>query len=892
MSNYLSQDIQYNKPPTDANFELLAKVALAQQQKYDVNHQQIQQTLDQFGAIKTLRPEDDAYIAAKLNSITTQLNSAGGNLASQSLTDSLMGKIKGVAQDPFILNALEQTSKMKTYQKELAIIKEKKPELYNDVNNSFALHQAGFADYMAGKKDKLGTLTYSPYVDVTKSTLEKVKQLKDLRGEQTINAPILDSAGNPTGRTVKRTIKGLTEEEIFQYFPDLLTSAESNQLVIDGWNIYKDKMPIAQAEFKAHTDSKEKMIDESIAQAQSIVNNTTNNDDKRAEARERIKSLNAQKANLTAIKQSIDLSDPVQLGGYLHQKSFQNSIAEMAQAKWSEEYGVDEYYFDKANLEIKMEELSIAKEKLELEKKEKGLVPSEDVVAISTREGEPEKELEPIKQLKGQYNETYNEMIAITKGAYNSDRTTPEMREQFKAEMNRMGYDENGAVINQELANKNSKASAFKLAFTESNMNYIHGDVAKKLSGLETKRAALANEFGTIERDAMSKKFNEDPDKYVNSLFSSLSEVSDLNKPVVYESAMKKVSDFYTKVTGKNLSNTDKLSIITGATSKISKEIKDALRNSPKKIAEFSKILDDTNKSAESFLTNPLFTIAGVGKTSLSKDYESAANEALMQKTKDGKNVFFNTSNIATIKNENVRKNIIQMLPQDSDTALFDSNNPISFYKNKDGSITIKQNKGFTTGKEQVGLRDAEVTVDKEDAAYKELIKYVELDESKKGLDASRTKIEVKPYRAPFYLDNRKGDIISNVDQQMIQLPTNMVNALFIGHPSNYLTKERTEEIYLKALKDKVPAEKISSFVDELSSNLSRFKIKLYPFDGQWSIQLNSPEGDIITSGGTGMVNLEEDAAGLVENYPQTLISDWVLREVIKNPKQIDTILK
>lgn len=873
MSNYLSQPVKYSAPPTDANFELLSKVSLMQQQKYDVNHQQVQQTLDAFGAMKTLRPQDDAYIASKLNSITTQANAMGGNLANQSTSDSFISKIKSAAQDPYILNALEQTNKMNNYQKELALIRDKKPELYSDVNNKFALTQAGYKEYMEGKTDKLGNLSYSPYVDVTKNSLEKIKQLKDLRGEQTIKTPVLDSAGNSTGRTVERTIKGLTQEEIFQYFPDLLTASENNQLVIDGWNKYKDVMPVAQEEFKNYTTSKEALINEDIKQAQAIIDNTTNTESKRAEAKERVKSLNIQKSNLTSLKQSIDLNNPVQLGGYLHQKSFKDGIASMAQAKWSEEYGVDNYFFDKANLDINKEKLEIEKEKLQIEKNKDVVTPTADAISISAKEGELPSDINPVKQLQGDYNETYNEMVAITKGAYNSDRTTDEMRKQFKSEMNRMGYDENGVVINQALANKNSKASAFKMAFAESNMNYIHGDVSKKLSGLEARRSALANEFGSAVRTSLSEGFKGNENKYIQSL-----------KDEMYTASVDAQSDLFEGLAGEDMKKYKKAETFVNANGGWD-ALKSNLSKNPQKLEEFSNILDElANRPVRTLTTNIL-------RQNLKEDTNDLANQKLVARTKEGKNVYFNTAEIATIKDEKLRKNIVNMLPQDADTALFDSKNPMSFYKNADGSITIKQNKGYTTGKEQVAFKDAEVKVDKEDAAYKELLKYIDLTEKGRGLDASRTKIEVKPYRAPFYIDDNNGAVVSQVDKHMTTLPPNTLKG-FIASPANYITKERTEDIYKAALKDKVSNEKVEAFTNKLFSNIGQFKVKLTPFDNTWAIEIIKPDGGMLVKGDTGIAKLEDDMSDLVENYPQTLISDWILRTLVKNPKQIDTLLQ
>ena len=253
MSNYLSQPVKYAAPPTDANFELLSKVALMQQQKYDVNHQQVQQTLDAFGAMKTLRPEDDAYIASKLNSITTQANAMGGNLANQSISSQFISKIKGAAQDPTILNAMEQTKKMAAAQAQIAEYKKKDPNLVNEKNYKDMLDSAGYTDYMAGKTDKLGSLTYNPFVDIATSLHKKAA---DFSKEKGLKDEYL-STENGTFETVDKFGNKVTEQEIQQYLYSSMSDAERTQMQINARADYKN-MPQANFDKLLLEDTNEK----------------------------------------------------------------------------------------------------------------------------------------------------------------------------------------------------------------------------------------------------------------------------------------------------------------------------------------------------------------------------------------------------------------------------------------------------------------------------------------------------------------------------------------------------------------------------------------------------------------------------------------------------------
>lgn len=253
MSNYLSQPVKYAAPPTDANFELLSKVALMQQQKYDVNHQQVQQTLDAFGAMKTLRPEDDAYIASKLNSITTQANAMGGNLANQSISSQFISKIKGAAQDPTILNAMEQTKKMAAAQAQIAEYKKKDPNLVNEKNYKDMLESAGYTDYMEGKTDKLGSLTYNPFVDIATSLHKKAA---DFSKEKGLKDEYLTTE-NGTFETVDKFGNKVTEQEIQQYLYSSMSDAERTQMQINARADYKN-MPQANFDKLLLEDANEK----------------------------------------------------------------------------------------------------------------------------------------------------------------------------------------------------------------------------------------------------------------------------------------------------------------------------------------------------------------------------------------------------------------------------------------------------------------------------------------------------------------------------------------------------------------------------------------------------------------------------------------------------------
>lgn len=887
MSSYLSKPFEPTEVKSNVNVPLTLKVLDMKQGRYDVAKTQIQQTLDAYGQMMALRPEDNEYIAAKLNDITTQINESGNlDLSQSNVADSLIGKVKSVARDPFIVNAMEQTAKYKNYQKEIANIKEKKPDFYNDRNYEFGLAQAGFEDYMTGKTTKMGSLNYIPYTDVTKQALEKVKQLKELRGEQTIETAEMDSNGQPTGRKIKRTIKGLSEDEIFQYFPTLLTSEEDRQLTIDGYAKYKNNMAQGKIEFGQYKDKKLQLVGEAIEHENTIINNTANSEKDRTEAKERLKSYKNQKSSIEQALGEINTNDPIQLGSFLNKQNFKNSIAEIAQAKWSTELQSDDYYFDKQKLEldINKDQREAEKQVLELAKLQKELgvdaqgkpIVNTSAISISAKEGELAESIHPVESLKSDYNNVYNSMVATVRDSYQSDKTTPEMKAQFKSEMNRMGYDENGTIVNQKLASSTSKASAMKLAFEKSGMNYIHADKAKYLANQEVKRSALANEFGSAQITGLAEAYNKDPKEYVKVFKQELIDAS-VYAQGEQDLAILPGSAEAITVAQEAVSNTQKFIAKIGGIDKL----ESYLQKDPKNVEEFSNVLDSLQKRPRNFQIY----------NSLSDEGKKIANDKLIQRTKEGKNVYFNTAEIATITDEKIRTTVVNMLPQDADTQLFNPKNPMSFFKNPDGSITITQNKGYTEGKESLMKKDATITVDSKDAPYQELLKYVDLTEKDRGLNAEHTTVKIRPTVSPTYIDGNKKLILGKVDETMTGISPQIKKSLFLSDPSNYVTESRTKDIYKTALKGKFSDADIDVFVEQLSDKMAGFKLELKPYDNQWAISLKKPDGSVLYEGGTGMKYLEEDMTYLTQNYPQTIISDWILRYIIENPKNVNNIL-
>ena len=232
MANYLSQKIETLEPMKPINTQLVGQVLAAKQGQYNLAKQQINQTLDAFENLKVLREQDQAYIEAKLTDLRAKLdNSAYKDLSDINLSDNLMSQIKTAAKDPFIVDAMANTAKFNNFQQQLAQLKEKKPELYNDANYAYAMWKGGVQDYIDGKSNGIGELNYINYTDYNKEVSDTLVEFEKMNDDEVIQLP---DPNNP-GQLIKVTKKGLSPEQIRQIATNSISQSGKGQMQIDAW---------------------------------------------------------------------------------------------------------------------------------------------------------------------------------------------------------------------------------------------------------------------------------------------------------------------------------------------------------------------------------------------------------------------------------------------------------------------------------------------------------------------------------------------------------------------------------------------------------------------------------------------------------------------------------
>lgn len=349
MSTYLSTPFQYKDTVPTINFELLNTVLATKQGRYNQAKQDIQPTLDAFGAIDVLREDQREYIASKLTDVTNQVNSFGNRDLSESfVTDTITNNIKTVAQDPYILSAIENAKKLRTYQTDIAKYKEKNSDKFSDINYEFSLAQAGVPEYMSGEADSIGTLSYTPYTDYNKKVNDFIIDLEGKKKDQTIQIP------DGRGGMIEQTISGLSPSQLRTVAESMLDVNDKKQIEIDGWyhsGGYKD--PAVLETVQGFVDFQIRGYDDTILDLNKKLKDGGLSSKDRISFQSQIDNSVNNKKNL---QKNLDYlkSNPRAAATYLEQEKVYSNITNRFSGLYTENQKVvkDEVYWANKNYEL------------------------------------------------------------------------------------------------------------------------------------------------------------------------------------------------------------------------------------------------------------------------------------------------------------------------------------------------------------------------------------------------------------------------------------------------------------------------------------------------------------------------------------------------------------
>jgi hypothetical protein len=231
--------------------DLMLKVGMDKQQKYEQGIQRIQTNIDNVAGLDIYKDVDKTYLQSKLNALGNNLKWVGASdFSNFQLVNSVNGMTNQIVKDENVQNAVNSTA---VHKKESGIMaKEREDGTLAPENESDYLKQ--FSAY--ANSDKVGEKfngRYTKYTNVNKKLYEIAKEVgidettvqQLYQTDDKGNILTDKSTGQPIWNPVmaEKHLKGKDAAKILAAFQNALTPADYNQLAITGRYINGSKTP-------------------------------------------------------------------------------------------------------------------------------------------------------------------------------------------------------------------------------------------------------------------------------------------------------------------------------------------------------------------------------------------------------------------------------------------------------------------------------------------------------------------------------------------------------------------------------------------------------------------------------------------------------------------------
>lgn len=863
MANYLSTPQTFQPPIATYSFDIIGKALQYKQQAADVNQAKVQAEIDKYTQVDLARDVDKQYLAGRLNTLVSHINSLeGADMSSQNVTNILQGHISQAIDDN-IITAAASTKNLRTLQSDIDNVKTKSPDKYNPLNEAFSMRgaQAWLANPEVGAAYSGGV--YNPYEDVNKSMLGIVKDLKDTKGDQVIEVPVRDQNGNLTGRIQRKTIKGLTPEEIQAYLPNLLPPSTLQQLQINGWGKYQGSggLQAAQDNFTEYTKQINAQLDQDISTSKTGEASTAISKEDRQNYAKQRQALMQKKENFNAQMTNVNQQDTASLGAFLETNQWLNNFSQIAGAKESTEWESDTAFYDQKNLELSYarearltqeSQLGMAKTALEIQKLQGELTAtSAGDVSLSPTVGELPSEIDPLKDSQTRYSQLATTVNQIAGTVYT--QANEDQKKLFDAEKKKL--------LQQGQTESNANKIAFDKIFGQSNPNEYG-----YLIDIQAEKNTIARGIKLAKDEANIEDFAQNGDKY----FRTLSGMARSNPEVAQYIQQNGVS-------AAALRDTNNRELITKTAEyleEISEKQTEALRQ------QYETTTDPQVRQSLGY------TLRSRTSPDTSVRNKTRVNEILASKGYTG----FTTASTANISSETDRKVIKNSLPQTEGGFQFDEKQPMTVLKNPDGSLTVQQIKeGMSGGVITSNPRSAVVA--KGSDLYNYLNSKIQLSAEKQTRLNSYTPTR-KPLRVR-YIDPNASDIVKESADYVLASTGNRPMTTSGASPVNYLTPTGTKEVY-KSLARVIPQQKLDVLTGLMAANTNKFDVRADVEKGQWKVSttLKGATPILISRdlGGTEQNNKQINL--FVEQFPQITVGESVYKYLLNSPEQIDNIIQ
>ena len=224
---------------------------MAKQQKYDANLAQIENLVQQYVGLDIANKDAKNHLYNNLKTLTSEVDRIASteDLSNSNATKNITSYI-GQAVDATTINAVNTTRMKRQYDATWDEIRNKKPELYNNINKAFG--ESGWEEYVNADKDadvsqyvKHG-FAVIPYVDIKGMTDKTMMEYMKLAKDREYSVPIqvqkgVDDKGNPVYETVgfKEYVEtGLNPAVVRNMMQAQLTPEVKQQMAINAWSNY------------------------------------------------------------------------------------------------------------------------------------------------------------------------------------------------------------------------------------------------------------------------------------------------------------------------------------------------------------------------------------------------------------------------------------------------------------------------------------------------------------------------------------------------------------------------------------------------------------------------------------------------------------------------------
>ncbi len=232
MASFLDKTPTFNPYVQQLPVEAMVSVGVEKQKLYDEGIQKIQTSIDNVAGLDVVRDVDKQYLQSKLDNLGGQLKTvAAGDFSNFQLTNSVAGMATRVAKDPNIINAMSST---KAYRKGVEDMTTFNKEGKGSPSNDWDFRNQ--AASWLNSKDLQTSFngTYNPYTNYKKNALELIKGLT--KSSVTEDMISTDEKGNMivTDVLMRKTMAGVSPEQIQQALLSGLSPADFKQMEIDG----------------------------------------------------------------------------------------------------------------------------------------------------------------------------------------------------------------------------------------------------------------------------------------------------------------------------------------------------------------------------------------------------------------------------------------------------------------------------------------------------------------------------------------------------------------------------------------------------------------------------------------------------------------------------------